>query len=119
MKLKFTFIFFCLILSVISLNLKKKNENKKSLNGIRAFLKTKMGESSDCKKTSYGKYGGKCKKDVECVSNKCRNGKCEYPVKLIEEGEDCYCDYHCQTGHCSFLLFGFFNFRSNYRCTKD
>ena len=41
MKSNFTFIFFCLILSVISLNLKKKNENKKSLNGIKSFLQNK------------------------------------------------------------------------------
>ena len=112
MKLKFTFIFFCFILSVISLNLKKKNENKKSLNGIRPFLKTNMRESSECKKT----YIGKCKKNVECVSFKCTNGKCEYPFRLIEEGKPCKCDYHCKTGHCSlsWWLFGSF-----YRCTKD
>jgi len=117
MKLKFTFIFFCLILSVISLNLKKKNENKKSLNGIRAFLKTNMGESSDCKKSSYKKYYQEdCKKDVQCVSNKCTNGKCEYPFKLIKEREYCDCDYHCETGHCSFFIWFFGN---HYRCTKD
>ena len=114
MKLKFTFIFFCLILSVISLNLKKKNENKKSLNGIRAFLKTKMGESYKCKKSSYGKsYGQYCEKNAQCLSNNCRNGYCKYPVKLIEEGEECKCDYQCKTGHCSWL------FVSLYACTKD
>ena len=117
MKLKFTFIFFCLILSVISLNLKKKNENKKSLNGIRAFLKTNMGQSSDCKKSSYRKYyREQCLFDVQCVSNNCSKGKCEYPVKLIEEGQPCYCDYHCQTGHCSYDSWWFVTY---YRCTKD
>ena len=117
MNLKFTFIFFCLILSVISLNLKKKNENKKSLNGIRAFLKTNMGQSSDCKKSSYRKYYQEdCSKDVQCVSNKCSNGKCTFPFRLIELGQPCKCDYHCQSGHCSFK---YWYFTTNYRCTKD
>ena len=117
MKLKFTFIFFCLILSVISLNLKKKNENKKSLNGIRAFLKTNMGQSSDCKKSSYRKYYGEdCKKNAQCVSYNCQNGKCEHPFMNIKEGEYCDCDYHCKTGHCSFFIWFFGNY---YRCTKD
>ena len=114
MKLKFTFIFFCLILSVISLNLKKKNENKKSLNGIRAFLKTNMGQSSDCEKSSSRKsYQVDCSYDFECVSEKCGyDNKC----LLSEEGEPCKCDYHCKTGHCSFFIWFFGNY---YRCTKD
>ena len=116
MKLKFTFIFFCLILSVISLNLKKKNENKKSLNGIRAFLKTNMGEVSECKKSSYRRYyQERCIEDIQCVSNNCSNGRCTYP-KLKELGESCKCDYHCKTGHCSYD--GWF-FMTYYRCTKD
>jgi len=41
MKLKIALIFFYLILSVISLNLKKKNENKKTLNRITSFLQNK------------------------------------------------------------------------------
>ena len=92
MNLKFTFIFFCLILSVISLNLKKKNENKKSLNGIRAFLKTNMGQASDCK---YGYLGDWHSKELF---------------------DSCKCDWHCKTGHCSFHYWFFGN---HYRCTKD
>ena len=118
MKLKFTFIFFCLILSVISLNLKKKNENKKSLNGIRAFLKTNMGEAYKCKDPRNKKinYRVNCHRNDHCFSNKCTNGKCEYPFKLIKEREYCDCDYHCETGHCSFFIWFFGN---HYRCTKD
>ena len=113
MKLKFTFIFFCLILSVISLNLKKKNENKKSLNGIRAFLKTNMGQSSDCKKSpKMRKQPDHCIFNFECWSNNCINNKCV----LIKEGESCECDYQCQTGHCSFH---YWLFTKHYRCTKD
>ena len=116
MKLKFTFIFFCLILSVISLNLKKKNENKKSLNGIRAFLKTNMGESSECKTWKHIRYyQERCLKDYMCVSNNCSNGRCTND-KLKELGESCTCDYHCKTGHCSFFIWFFGN---HYRCTKD
>ena len=112
MNLKFTFIFFCLILSVISLNLKKKNENKKSLNGIRAFLKTNIGEVDLCKKLKPRNiYRPECSLNNECWSNVCINGKCV----RVKEGEPCMCDFHCQTGHCSFH---YWLFKSYYRCTK-
>ena len=115
MKLKFTFIFFCLILSVISLNLKKKNENKKSLNGIRAFLKTKMGESYKCKDPRNKKinYRVNCHRNDHCFSNKCGS---DHRCMLLEEGRSCECDNQCQTGHCSFHYWAF---TTHYRCTKD
>ena len=115
MKLKFTFIFFCLILSVISLNLKKKNENKKSLNGIRAFLKTNMGEARDCSKYENKKknYQEDCFRNEHCFSNKCGS---DHRCMLLEEGRSCECDNQCQTGHCSFHYWAF---TTHYRCTKD
>ena len=119
MKLKFTFIFFCLILSVISLNLKKKNENKKSLNGITSFLqnKLKLKQASDCTKSSYRKKGGEsCKYHEQCISYGCRNGSCKYSKKGAIDGSPCACDYHCASGHCSFSYWLFGNF---YHCSKN
>ena len=115
MKLKFIFIFFCLILSVISLNLKKKNENKKSLNG--SFLQNKLGQSSACNKSSYKKKSGEsCDIDDQCINYWCVNGKCAYFGSRKDIGEYCACDYHCLSGHCSYWYWAF---KTYYHCTKN
>ena len=117
MNLKFTFIYFCLILSVISLNLKKKNENKKSLNGITSFLQNKLGQSSNCKKSSYGlKIGERCSVGEQCIYNSCYQGYCVKFRELRKLKEECTCDYHCQSGHCSYHYWWG---KTYYHCTKN
>ena len=112
MKLKFTFIFFCFILSVISLNLKKKNENKKS------FLQNKLTQSYMCKTASYRKHAGEsCTKNDVCISNFCLYGKCTGYYTLKQLGDCCVCDYHCKSNHCSFN-WNIFS-KCSYKCTKD
>ena len=115
MKLKFTFIFFCFILSVISLNLKKKNENKKS------FLQNKLTErSKDCKKASHRKKAGEsCGSDEVCISFYCLHGKCTSYSKLKQLGDCCACDYHCQSNHCSFNFKNYLLLACPHTCTKD
>ena len=117
MKLKTAFIFFYLILSVININLKKKNENKKSLNRIiTSFLQNKKKEDSFCDRRNYKlEDGSECTSDMNCISFKCRKNVCS-PSPLKKLGQFCLCDYHCESGHCSFqywLLFDIY-----YTCTE-
>jgi len=115
MKSKITFIFFYLILSVITLNLKKKNENKKTLNIITSFLQNHKKESYDCHADDYIiKAGQSCDGDYRCISKKCINGKCA--EGLLKLGESCHCDIQCETGHCSFKFWLFLPFN---HCTED
>ena len=70
MKLKTAFIFFYLILNVININLKKKNENKKSLNRfITSFFQNKKKEFYNCDDPKlYGlKDGSKCMRSEQCI----------------------------------------------------
>ncbi len=114
MKLKFTFIFFCLILSVISLNLKKKNENKKS------FLQNKLTQINDCLDASHRKKPGeRCGSDEVCISFYCLDGICRDYRILKQLGECCACDYHCQSNHCSFNWKNYWLLACPHTCTKD
>ena len=112
MKLKFTFIFFCFILSVISLNLKKKNENKKS------FLQNKLTQSKWCITFDHRKNAGEyCDNHEQCISFNCLNGKCTSYYTLKQLGDCCVCDYHCKSNHCS-VDWNLFS-SCAYKCTKD
>ena len=79
-------------------------------------MQNKLKQSSKCSQNSYRKKAGEsCEKDEECISFDCFNDKC-YDKELKEIGDECICDYHCKSGHCSMY---FWLFRSYYHCTKN
>ena len=115
MKLKFTFIYFFLILSVICLNLKKKIGSKKTLNGITSFLQNKLKQSINWSKHPKPVPDGEpCLTNAQCISYDCRNFKCSIHSRLKGLGEPCECDYHCLSGHCNF---DYWLFDTYYKCT--
>ena len=115
MKLKFALIFFYLIISVLTVNLKKKNQKKKTNNEIKSFLRNKKKENwLYCRRPK--KVGDYCEYPADCISYECKNYKCQGPEILRKVGESCLCDFHCETGHCSFSYWLIYNHN---KCTTD
>ena len=103
MRLNFFFIFFSLILGILTLNLKKKSQKNKYPNEKDSLLK----QQRLCMKNPF-KLGEECGTNVHCTTFNCDNGICRKAIGYRGTGANCLCDYHCPPGHtCNYTPNGF------------